>query len=138
MKNRTKVQVLHTVRETYIYRYKLYVYASTDEILYKALVDTNIFEEIKKGKCEEIKVNSGDIIRILSDGTVLTDKFNYLGCTYLKCNWWDYGIMRKNDEYVEDLKMVAGYYGYGEDEVDELLANGFTPDEVEEYLCCRW
>lgn len=123
----------------HIPKYKLYVYASTDEILYKALVDTNIFEEIKKGKCEEIKVNSGDIIRILSNGTVLTDKFNYFDYSYLRCNWWDRPVIIDDSaEYVDNLKMVAGYYGYGEDEVDELLADGFTPDEVEEYLCCQW
>ena len=36
----------------HIPKYKLYVYASTDEILYKALVDTNIFDEIKGGNFE--------------------------------------------------------------------------------------
>ena len=36
-------------------KYKLYVYASTDEILFKALVDTKLFAEIKKGAFEEIK-----------------------------------------------------------------------------------
>lgn len=123
----------------HIPKYKLYVYASTQEILYKALVDTNIFEEIKKGKCEEIKVSSGDIIRILSDSTVLTDKFNYFDYSYLRCNWWDRTVtIDDSADYVDNLKMVAGYYGYNEEEIDELLLDGFTPDEIEEYLCCRW
>ena len=32
----------------------------------------------------------------------------------------------------------ACYYGYDEEEIDELLLDGFIPDEIEEYLCCRW
>jgi len=36
-------------------KYKLYVYASTDEILFKALIGTNLFKEIKKGDFEEIE-----------------------------------------------------------------------------------
>ena len=42
----------------HIPRYKLYVYASTDEILYKALVETKLFDEIKQGRFEEIQINS--------------------------------------------------------------------------------
>ena len=38
--------------------------------------------------------------------------------------------------YLEDLKSVASYQGYSPEDVDELLNNGFTPEEVEEYLYC--
>ena len=118
----------------HIPKYKLYVYASTDEILYKALVDTKLFEEIKRGKCEEIPINSGDILNILPDGAIVYDKFNYTDYSYFKCNWWDCDMERKT--YVDDLKMVAGYYGYSQEDIDELLAGGFTPEEVEEFIYC--
>lgn len=38
----------------HIPKYKLYVYASTDEILYKALVDTKLFAEIKQAAFKDI------------------------------------------------------------------------------------
>lgn len=117
----------------HIPKYKLYVYASTDEILYKALVDTSLFEEIKRGRCEEIPINSGDILNILPDGTVVHDSFKYTDYSYFKCNWWDYG-MESKETYIDDLKMIAVYQGYSADDIDELLSGGFTPEEVEELL----
>lgn len=116
-------------------KYKLYVYASTDEILYKALVDTKLFAEIKKGAFDEIKIDSGDILNILQDGSIVYDKFKYTDYSYFgNCNWWDYDISK--DSYIDDLKSIAAYQGYSPDDVDELIKNGFTPEEVEEYLYC--
>ena len=54
-----------------IHKYKLYVYASTDEILYKALIETKLFDEIKQGRFEEIQMEMGDILNILPDGTMV-------------------------------------------------------------------
>ena len=119
----------------HIQRYKLYVYASTDEILYKALVETKLFDEIKQGRFEETQINSGDILNILPDGTIVHDKFKYTDYSFFKCNWWDYDI-GNNKTYIEDLKSVAAYQGYSPEDIDELLNNGFTPEEVEEYLYC--
>lgn len=119
----------------HIPKYKLYVYASTDEILYKALVDTELFTEIKKGAFEEIEINSGDILNILPDGSIVYDKFNYTDYSYFgNCHWWDYDIAENS--YIDDLKSVATYHGYSPDDVDELIKSGFTPEEVEEYLYC--
>ena len=119
----------------HIPKYKLYVYASTDEILYKALVDTKLFSEIKQGAFEEIKINSGDILNILQDGTVVYDKFEYTDYSYFgHCHWWNYNTSKNS--YIDDLKSVAAYQGYSPDDVDELINSGFTPEEVEEYLYC--
>ena len=119
----------------HIPRYKLYVYASTDEILYKALVETKLFDEIKQGRFEEIQINSGDILNIFPDGTMVHDKFKYTDYSYFKCNWWDYDL-GNNKAYIEDLKSVASYQGYSLEDVEELINNGFTLEEVEEYLYC--
>ena len=120
-------------------KYKLYIYASTDSILYKSLVDTKLFEEIKCGNFEEIEVNSGDILRITTDGKVHTDKFDYKDY-FGHYNWWDFGHSRTHtrysSSYIDDLKAVASYQGYSEEEIDELLENGFTPEEIEEYIYC--
>lgn len=119
----------------HIPKYKLYVYASTDEILYKALVDTKLFAEIKKDAFDEIEINSGDILNILPDGSIVYDKFKYTDYSYFgNCNWWDYDISK--DSYIDDLKSIATYQGYSPDDVDELIKSGFTPEEVEEYLYC--
>lgn len=112
-------------------KYRLYVYASTDEILYKSLVDTKLFNEIKTGSFEEIKVRPGDILRILPNGKVLTDTFSYTD--YSDFHWWDYSL---KDDYIEDLKSVAAYQGFSPEVVDTLLAEGFMPEEIEDYIYC--
>ena len=40
------------------------------------------------------------------------------------------------DLHMDDLKAIASYQGYSEEDIDDLLANGFTPDEIEEYIYC--
>lgn len=119
----------------HIPKYKLYVYASTDEILYKALVDTKLFTEIKKGAFEELEINSGDILNILPDGTIVYNKFDYTYCSYFgNCQWWNYNSSKNS--YIDDLKSVAAYQGYSPNDVDELINSGFSPEEVEEFLYC--
>lgn len=112
-------------------KYQLYVYASTDEILYKSLVDTKLFNEIKTGSFEEITVRSGDILRILPNGKFLTDKFSYTD--YSDFHWWDYSL---KDDYIEELKSVAAYQGFSPEVVDTLLDEGFMPEEIEDYIYC--
>lgn len=112
-------------------KYRLYVYASTDEILYKSLVDTKLFNEIKTGSFEEITVRPGDILRILPNGKILTNTFSYTD--YSDFHWWDYSL---KDDYIEDLKSVAAYQGYSPEVVDTLLAEGFMPEEIEDYIYC--
>ena len=119
----------------HIPKYKLYVYTSTEEILYKALVETKLFAEIKKGAFEEIEINSGDILNILPDGTIVYDKFDYTDYSYFgHCQWWNYKPSKSS--YIDDLKSVAVYQGYTPDDVDKLINSGFTPEEIEDYLYC--
>ena len=122
-------------------KYKIYVYASTDEILYKAIVDTKLFEEIKNGRFEEIDINSGDILSILPSGEVVRDRFNYMEYIGIgRYNWWDYAIDSKSTarkSYIEELKAIATYQGVSSEEIDDLLNSGFTLDEIEDYIYCR-
>ncbi len=117
-------------------KYQLYVYASTDDILYKALIGTNLFKEIKQGNFEEIEIKSGEILTICTCGKILRDKFDYTEYSY--CSLWDWrthGLYDEND-YITDLKSVSKYYGYDPDDIDALIEDGFTPDEIEEYIYC--
>ena len=114
---------------------KIYVYASTESILYKALVDTPLFKELKKGDCEEIPISSGEILLIVPSGTLQRSRFHF--SDYDLRNWWEYGISKRDDttkEYIEDLKYMASIQGILPEYVDELLDEGFSLDEIEEYL----
>ncbi len=122
---------------------KIYVYASTDEILYKALVDSSLFLPLKKGEYEEIDVSEGTILKLKPDGTIKKQTFEY--SYYFGRSWWDYGSYLSKDwdscskginkdDYVENLKTVAAYHGYTPDDIDELVHAGFSLDEIEEYI----
>lgn len=124
---------------------KLYVYASTEEILYKALVDVPLlFKALKKGEFEEVYITEGDILKICSNGDLKKGYFEYK--YYYGRSWWDYDYFPStcygsqagysSSDYIEDLKSVASYQGYSPDEIDELVIAGFSLDEIEEYLYC--
>ncbi len=124
---------------------KIYVYASTDEILYKSLIDyPPLFSALKKGDFKEISMSEGEILKIHSDGIVERSTFE---CSYYYCrSWWDYGSYTTSskkvkaslgtDDYIKDLKSIAAYQGYSPDDIDELIQSGITPDEIEDYLYC--
>ena len=42
--------------------------------------------------------------------------------------------MDEEYNYIDDLKAVANSRGYMPEEVDELLEQGFSPVEIEEFL----
>ena len=114
---------------------QIYVYASTETILFKALVDTPLFQELKKGDYEEISICSGEMICISPIGTVEKSRFHF--SNYDLRNWWEYGLYSRNSvtaEYIDDLKCMASFQGIPPEYVDELLDEGFGLDEVEEYL----
>ena len=122
--------------------YGLIVYASTEVILWRALIDTKLLGEIKAGRYERIPINEGDILKLTPTGEVKKYGFNYCEFSDVKsCNWWNYGNYGiygtgYEDMYIADLKAVAAYQGYSPEDIDELLENGFAPEEVEEYIYC--
>ena len=123
---------------------KMYVYASTEEILYKALVDfPPLLKALKKGEFNEVEISEGDILKIHPDGRLERKPFEY--SKYYGRGWWDYGSFssitfgkskkgQKRNEYIEDLKSVATFYGYSADTIDDLINEGFTLEEIEECL----
>lgn len=112
---------------------KMYVYASTDEILFKALVDSPLFAAIRNCEFTEIKTDEGEILKICHDGRLKRDKFEY--SDYLGANWWEYRASNYND-YIDDLKSIAVFEGYSPEWVEDLLNHGFTPEEIEDYIYC--
>lgn len=117
---------------------QLYVYASTESILWKALIDTPLFGELKLGKYEYVEINMGEILKISSSGMLTRENFEY-NETYLGYSWRTY--CRDLDDisssdYISDLKSVAACQGYEPETIDELLEGGFSPEEIEEYIYC--
>lgn len=125
---------------------KIYVYASTDEILYKSLVDYQaLFSALKKGEYETVSISEGEILKIRPDGIIEKGSFEY--SYFYGRGWWEYGAYSSistgnvisgytKDEYIKDLKSIATYQGYCPDEIDHLLNAGFSLEEIEEYIYC--
>ena len=116
---------------------QMYVYASTDAILYKAVVDSMLFTDLKNGRFTEVPIDEGTILKIKPDGTLEKETFHFYESAGFA--WWEYGgysskNVRYEDEYLDNLRMLAWYQGIDADEIDALIAEGFTPEEVEEYL----
>lgn len=118
-------------------RLKMFVYASTDEILYNALMNANLFNEIKKGYFEIVNADEGDILKIDKNGKITKGNFKPFDYSrYNRLNWYDYGFYNDLEPvtYIDDLKGIAKNFGYEPEEIDALINDGFTPDEIEEYL----
>lgn len=140
VKGDSPLSILHFPKQ------KIYVYASTDEILYKALIDfPPLFCAIKQGDFEEIKISEGEILKIRPGGILERNTFEY--SYYYGRGWWDFGAfssvslaggktMQTRNEYVEDLKSIASCQGFSPEDIDELIMAGFSLDEIEEYLYC--
>ena len=123
----------------------LYVYASTEEILRKGLKNFHL----NLGKVESVRVFTGDILKIDGRGEISRSEFNdeKLYCASSP-NWYDWQQYQSTcrpyafeeafpeDSYIADLKAVAVCCGIYPEEIDDLLAEGITPEEIEEYLYC--
>lgn len=114
---------------------KILIYASTYEILKKALKNSNI--NIKQG--EKISIKDNTIYKITQAGEVITEKFKPAETRCEWFNWWQYDKpknknKKEDNSYYNDLVSVARYYGYDKQEIDELLEMGFTLEEIEEYI----
>ena len=119
---------------------KLYLYASTETILFKALVDTPLFEEVKQGRFEEVSIQSGEILKIQPDGRIIRHSFTYREPYLLSKNWWSYGSFcedcpSEEEMYIQEIKDIVPYYGYTSDDVDALQKKGLSAEEIESLLC---
>ena len=122
---------------------QLFVFCSTDEILYRALVGTDLLSEIKSKNYDEIVLHEGDILKISPDGK--TEKKSFAYSRSYGRQWWQYGYPYQSpaspsnessarDAYIENLKCAAMWQGLPSSFVDEMLKDDFTLEEVEEYL----
>ena len=120
-------------------RLGVYIYASTEQILKTALKQI----PMKLGKPTKIKVDCGEILKIDAEGRMSRSQFDdsniFMGYSHWPrwCNvipevWEPANDPR--DDYINDLKSVAAHYGIWPEEIDEMLADGVTPEEIEDLL----
>lgn len=119
----------------------LYLYASTEEILGKALIKMRLCLENPR----RVEVKCGEILKIDKGGTVTrstfdVDSFCWDWPALLHAPYVGRHIFRPKSaferEYLNELKSVASSFGYSPESIDELLRQGFTLDDVEELLYC--
>ena len=111
----------------------IYMYASTEEILKGALSRM----PYKFGYYEKISLFSGEILEIDSLGRRTKTNFDNskLFEWYYPYRFNLHGTKaNKESEYVKMLKYVAEDCGYSSEQIDCLLDQGFTTDDIEEYI----
>ncbi len=124
----------------------LYIYASTEEILKAGLKKLRL----NFGKHEKVKLESGEILRIDSAGKQTRSKFDDMGL-YYNYNFYPYNhgwediwsapskpsaiaLDPAEKQYLDDMKHIAFHFGYMPEDIDELLVEGYTLDEIEEFI----
>lgn len=126
-----------------IYHYpaaKLYVYASTEEILKKTMLQA----QLRLGKPEKVNLFSGEILQIDAKGKITRSHFDdnrlYSAFSFPWSRWEGHETVRhpyaETSDYLEDLKSVAVFYGLYPDDIDALIEDGVAPAEIEEMLYC--
>lgn len=112
----------------------VYAYASTAEILNKALARCGNW----LGRAEKVDIAMGDIVKIDSNGRITRGIFD--ASKFYRSSWgyWDTPLYpkapRSESEHLVLLKSVAKAFGFTGEMIDRLLDQGFSTDEIEEFL----
>ena len=120
----------------------LYLYASTEEILRNAIGKMRL-----AGTPESVTLHCGDILKINTQGEQMQTTFSteQFFCTWSPYFWPQstmpvpvkrYAAESPETAYLDELKTIANWYGYDNTVVDTWLADGFSTDEIEEFLYC--
>ena len=120
----------------------LYLYASTEEILRNAIGKMRL-----AGTPEPVTLHCGDILKIDAQGEQDQDTFSteQFFCSWSPYFWPQHTVpvpakrhAAEDPEaaYLDELRTIANWYGYDNAMVDTWLAEGFTTDEIEDFLYC--
>lgn len=114
---------------------RIYLYASTPEILLEAL--RRIPYPLEEP--EQVDIRSGELLMIARNGGQRRSAFRYSDpFVFGRFDPWHRDCQRGGqselDSYTRALKSVAGTFGVSPDQIDRLLDEGFTHEEIEEYL----
>ena len=117
------------------------MYASTEEILRSAIRQI----PAKLGRATKIRIDSGEILKIDAEGKISRSQFDdskLFTSTYSSRSWGSWFFSEPSwcrctsDEtsYLDDLKAVAAMHGIWPEDVDAMLADGATVDDIEELI----
>ena len=116
----------------------LFVYASTEQIL----LETFRIFTVPFGQPETVKLDDGEILKIDPIGRYSKASFdtkNLSVPSHTYHNWPPYARFsicgsgsETHDPYVSALKSVAHWFGFSGDDVEMMLADGFSLEEIEE------
>ena len=115
----------------------LYVYASTESILNKALKKVGL----QKTKFLPIIIVDGDMISIDSNGNIEKAEFTpYVSNSYGRfssfglTDWYDDFFEHHYSMHEQMLVELSHCYGVDEEDINLLLEYGYSADEIEEML----
>jgi glucosamine 6-phosphate synthetase-like amidotransferase/phosphosugar isomerase protein len=108
----------------------LYVYASTETIMKKALKQLGLH----KFESKRINTDEGDILRIDRNGKITRSQFEPRIYRSKYMSWYDFDCSSYYSIHEEILLEYCGCYGVDSTDVELLLDYGYTCDEIEEML----
>lgn len=112
----------------------VYAYASTSEILNKALARCGNW----LGRGEKVDIAMGDIVRIDGNGRITRGTFDASKFYCPSWGYWDTSLYPRapysEEEHLALLKSVAKSFGFTSGMIDRLLEQGFSTDDIEELL----
>lgn len=112
----------------------LYLYASTEEILKKALMAVRMSA---KG-AERVELACGEILRIDTEGAITRSKFDASSLLYYRgfsLRPYSFGGRASAPRsHLDEIKSVAAAFGYTPEAIDRLADQGFSAEELEELL----
>ncbi|WP_293008604.1 MULTISPECIES: class II glutamine amidotransferase [Oscillibacter] len=123
-------------------RLGFYLYASTEEILRRAL------DKLRLGREKQARVpaDCGELLKISPNGEISRSTFDdrnlflpWYGdfCSDRACSDDRSRLVpRWDEEYLAELRAVASSFGYAPEDIDTLLQQGFSPEDVEDFLYC--
>lgn len=123
-------------------RRKMYVYASTEEILFAGMAHTALVDDIAYHDFEIVDIHGGDIVKIDNNGTITRatfhfDKYSAYGYDWRTYGGWDDDAPAESDfcnAWLDDIKAIARTRGFTDSDIDDLLRDGYTLDEIEDFL----
>ncbi|MBR3629999.1 MAG: class II glutamine amidotransferase [Oscillospiraceae bacterium] len=144
----TEQNVLYFVKGTsplyliHFPKHGLYVYTSTSTIMHEALERMGMLFLPH----EVVPVNDGDLIKLNPNGRIETASFAvndfeispkaFWSFANLQSKYRSLGASSFDDDELEELLDLCGYYGLTEDDVLYMREIGYSFDEIEEFLYC--
>ena len=117
----------------------LLVYASTDSILWRAIIETPLMATVKKviavaksDGIEEVNLKQGDILKIGKTGKMKKSKFKYRNSKG-NFDWRRYGS-RGYSEMSEDTLCSIFDAGINEEPIRDMYEGGYTLSEIADIL----